>query len=99
MRGARFRAVDLSGARFQGVDLTRAAMRGVELVDVSIDGEIQNVTINGVDVAPLMEAELDPRCPDRSGCARSIRQGPARAGTSRLGPRMERLPPHEPGSR
>ena len=44
-------------------------MRGVELVDVDINGEIENVTINGVDVGPLVEAELDRRYPDRPGDA------------------------------
>jgi hypothetical protein len=40
-------------------------MRGVELVDVDIHGEIVNVSINGVDIAPLVVAELDRRYPDR----------------------------------
>ncbi len=40
-------------------------MRGVELVDVDIDGEIDRLRINGVDVTPLIEAELDCRQPDR----------------------------------
>jgi hypothetical protein len=65
LTGAQFFASDLSDARFQGVDLTRVTMRGVELVDAAIDGEIMNVTINGVDVGPLIEAELDRRHPDR----------------------------------
>jgi len=63
---ARLWAVDLSRSWLRGVDLTGAVMRGVELVDVSIDGEIQNVTINGVDIGPLVEAELDRRYPDRA---------------------------------
>lgn len=62
---ARFRDVDLSNARFQGVDFSGVVMRGVELVNVTIDGEVHNVTINGVDVAPLVNAELDRRFPDR----------------------------------
>jgi uncharacterized protein YjbI with pentapeptide repeats len=65
LTGAHFFASDLSEARFRGVDMTRVTMRGVELVDVDIDGEIVNVTINGVDVGPLIEAELDRRYPDR----------------------------------
>jgi hypothetical protein len=36
------------------------------LVDARIDGEIDNLTINGVDVAPLVNAELDRRYPDRA---------------------------------
>ena len=34
-------------------------MSGVELGDVRIEGEIKNLVINGVDVAPLVEAELE----------------------------------------
>jgi DinB superfamily/Pentapeptide repeats (8 copies) len=65
LTGAEFFASDLTDARLRGVDLTRVTMRGVELVDADIDGEILNVTINGVDVGPLIEAELDRRDPDR----------------------------------
>lgn len=65
MRDSEFRAVDLSGARLRGVDLVAVTMTGVELVDVRIDGELENVVINGVDVVPLINAELDRRDPDR----------------------------------
>ena len=65
LTGAEFRAVDLSGARLRGVDLRGVVMRGVELVDVDINGEIENLTINGVDVTPLIGAELDRRDPER----------------------------------
>ena len=65
LAGARFHLVDLSGARFEQSDLRGVVMRGVELVDVDIDGYVQNLTINGVDVVPLVEAELDRRHPDR----------------------------------
>jgi uncharacterized damage-inducible protein DinB len=41
-------------------------MRGVELVDVDLHGEIENLTINGVDIGPLVNAELDRRYPDRA---------------------------------
>src|SRR5215471_9196873 len=66
LSGAQLRAVDLAGARFHSVDLTGALMRGVELVNVDIHGEIVNVTINGVDIGPLITAELDRRDPDRA---------------------------------
>ncbi len=66
LSGAKFRSVDLAKARFRGVDLSGVVMRGVELVDVDIYGEIDNVTINGVDVAPLVNAELDRRYTDRA---------------------------------
>ncbi len=66
LSGARFWNSDLSGTRFREVDLTGAQMRGVELVNVEIYGEIENVTVNGVDIGPLVEAELDRRYPDRA---------------------------------
>ncbi|MCH5670743.1 DinB family protein [Streptomyces gilvus] len=65
MDGARFTAVGLNGARFRGCGLNHVVMRGVELVDTTIDGEIGNLVVNGVDVAPLVEGELDRRHPDR----------------------------------
>jgi hypothetical protein len=66
LSGAQLRAVDLTGARFRGVDLSGAMMRDVELVDVDISGEIENLTINGVDIGPLVDAELNRRYPDRA---------------------------------
>lgn len=66
LTGAEFRTVDLAHARFRGVDLREVVMTGVELCDVRIDGEFQNLVLNGVDVAPLVEAELDRREPDRA---------------------------------
>ena len=63
--GVRLRAVDLTDADFRGVDMTRVMMRGVELHDVAISGDIENLTINGVDIGPLVEAELDRRYPLR----------------------------------
>ena len=66
LSGADLFAVDLAGARFRGVDLSGVVMRGVELVNVDIHGEIMNVTVNEVDIGPLIEAELDRRYPDRA---------------------------------
>jgi hypothetical protein len=66
LTAAEFRAVDLSRARFRGVDLSGVVMRGVELADGRIDGEVVRLLVNGVDVAPLVEAELDRRHPDRA---------------------------------
>lgn len=66
LTGAEFWAVDLSRARFRGVDFSGVVMRGVECADVRIDGEIQNLVVNGVDVTSFVEAELDRRDPDRA---------------------------------
>lgn len=65
LNGAAFRDVDLSDAQIRGSELHRVRMRGVELVDVDIYGEVQNVVVNGVDIAPLVEAELNRRMPER----------------------------------
>jgi len=62
---ARFHDVDLTGARFNLVDLTGVTIRGAAVVNVEISGEIENLRVNGVDVVPLVEAELDRRHPDR----------------------------------
>lgn len=62
---ARFHDADLRGADFRLVDLTGARIRGAVLVDVDISGEIGGLRVNGVDVAHLVEAELDRRYPDR----------------------------------
>ncbi|MGO9558140.1 MAG: DinB family protein [Acidimicrobiales bacterium] len=66
LKGAEFRAVDLTDAQFRGVDLSGVVMRGVELHDADINGEIEHLTINGVDIGPLVNAELDRRYSHRS---------------------------------
>ena len=62
---SRFEEVDFSGSRFHNVYLRDTVIRGAWLQGVDIDGYIDGVTINGVDVGPLIEAELDRRDPDR----------------------------------
>ena len=66
LNDARLQDVDLSGADLRGVLLAGVRMRGVELCDVTISGELENVVVNGVDIAPLVEAELDRRMPERA---------------------------------
>jgi uncharacterized damage-inducible protein DinB len=61
---ARLRWVELTDSGVRNGAVRRVRLRGVELEDVEIDGELQNVVINGVDVAPLVEAELARRDPD-----------------------------------
>src|SRR5688572_27477747 len=60
-----FRAVDLRRSRFRGVAMDGVVMRDVDLVGVDITGEVVDLTINGVDVGPLIDAELDRRYPGR----------------------------------
>ncbi len=65
LTGARFHDVDLTNARFTAVDLTGVTIRGSELCNVDLYGDLDNVRVNGVDVVPLVEAELNRRYPDR----------------------------------
>ena len=74
LAAARFDDVDLSDARFEDVSFARAWIRNADLRDVVIrgalvgmdlDGDIQSLRVNGVDVVPFVEAELDRRYPDR----------------------------------
>jgi uncharacterized damage-inducible protein DinB len=64
LRDSRFTWVDLSGLDVRHAGFRDVRMRGVEIMDVEIDGELQNVVINGVDIAPLVEAEMARRDPD-----------------------------------
>lgn len=66
LSGAEIHMAYLNGTTFRAVNLSNVVMRGVELSDVDIHGEISNVTINGVAVAPLVDAELNRRYPDRA---------------------------------
>jgi hypothetical protein len=57
---------DFIGTRFRGTTFQNVRMRGVELVDVEITGYLRNVVVNGVDIVPLIDAELNRRMPDRA---------------------------------
>lgn len=65
LTGARFEEVDFSSAWFRNVYFKDVIMRGAWLENLDIDGGVMNVTINGVEIGPLIEAELDRREPDR----------------------------------
>jgi hypothetical protein len=61
---------DLRGARFAECDLSDVVMRGVEIAGMDIDApwlsEGLGLRVNGVDVTPFVEEELDRRFPGRS---------------------------------
>jgi hypothetical protein len=71
LRRAEFVDTNLRGARFVGADLSGVVMRGVEVQGADIDapwlldgnGSLQ---VNGVDVTPFVEAELNHRFPGRA---------------------------------
>lgn len=71
LQGAEFLDADLQGARFVGADLSGVVMRGVQVSGADIDapwlfdGE-SSFRVNGVDVAPFVEAELNRRFPGRA---------------------------------
>src|ERR1700750_3313900 len=52
-------------AEFREVSMVGARIMGSVLIDVEIDSLVQNLTVNGVDVVPLVEAERDRRHPER----------------------------------
>jgi hypothetical protein len=66
LTGTEFRAVNLTGVQFRSVLLQDAVLRGVEMRNVEISAELINVTVNGVDIGPLVEAELNRRYPERA---------------------------------
>ncbi|MEU7869992.1 DinB family protein [Dactylosporangium sp. NPDC049140] len=62
---------DLRGARFIGADLSGAVLRGVDLQGVEIESPWlfdagNTLIVNGVDVLPYVDAELDRRFPGRA---------------------------------
>lgn len=56
---------DYSGAWFRNGYFEGTHFRGAYLKDADIDGVVDGLRINGVDVAPLIEAELNRRFPER----------------------------------
>jgi hypothetical protein len=72
LRGAEFTGADLRGARFAEADMSGAVMRGVKAEGVDIDDPFlcdggSFLRVNGVDVIPFVEAELNRRFPGRAG--------------------------------
>ncbi len=71
LQGAQFVGTNLRGARFLRADLSGVVMRGVDVAGADIDAPWladgdSFLRVNGVDVVPLVEAELDRRFPGRA---------------------------------
>lgn len=79
LRDARFVDCQLDGAEFREVTLVGARFIGSVLIDVEIDALVQNLTVNGVDVVPLVEAELDRRHPERLALRPTDLEGASKA--------------------
>jgi DinB superfamily len=57
---------DLSGRVLHGMVLSGTKLLGVLMNGATIDGVITGLTVNGVEVAPLVDAELDRLHPERA---------------------------------
>lgn len=66
LRDTRVRRVWFTGADVRGGLVADSRLLGVDLHDVEITGELRNVVVNGVDIAPLVDAELNRRMPERT---------------------------------
>jgi hypothetical protein len=71
LQGAEFVDADLRGARFVEADLSGVVMRGVQVEGADIDAPWLSegesfFRVNGVDVIPFVEAELNRRFPGRA---------------------------------
>jgi hypothetical protein len=72
LQEATFTGTDLSDSRFVGANLSRVVMRGVGVPGLDIDSpwlfeDDSFLLVNGVDVLPFVDAELNRRFPGRAG--------------------------------
>ncbi len=63
--GERLDDADFSEARLHSVNFERTRITDGWLRDADISADIEGLRLNGVDVAPLVEAELDRQFPER----------------------------------
>src|SRR4030095_16242849 len=71
LQKAECRGVSLSGARFVESNLSGVVMRGVDIAGSDIDApwlfeDGSVLRVNGIDVAPFVDAELNRRFPGRA---------------------------------
>ena len=99
LRDSRFRNVDLSGTTIRGAVLTDVAITDSWIDRVRIEGQVRSLTVNGVDVAAYVEAELDRRTPERLELRADDAEGLRRAWAAAVAradetvARARRLPP------
>jgi hypothetical protein len=65
LSGSRFRNVNLTGTHIRSAFLNGLVISDAWIEDVRIDGNVQSLTVNGIDVTAYVEAELDRLHPDR----------------------------------
>jgi Pentapeptide repeats (8 copies) len=64
-QGSRVDDLDLSGVHLHGTNFEGARLTETYLMDADISGDIEGLRLNGVEIEPLVRAELDRRYPDR----------------------------------
>src|SRR5689334_1183476 len=83
LSGSEFRDTNLRRARFVESDLAGVVIRGCDVEGMEIDAPWLRfgapVTVNGVDVGPYVEAELNRRFPGREEQEATTPEGLARA--------------------
>jgi hypothetical protein len=63
--GSRVDDLDLSGVHLHGANLEGARLTETYLMGADISGDIEGLRVNGVEIEPLVRAELDRLQPDR----------------------------------
>jgi DinB superfamily/Pentapeptide repeats (8 copies) len=66
LKGAKFSGADLSGAQFRNVNLAGVKMVDAFLMNAHLSGMIEGLTVNDIEVAPLIVEEMKRRYPERS---------------------------------
>lgn len=64
-QGSRVDDLDLSGVHLHGTNLEGARLTETYLMHADISGDIEGLRLNGVEIEPLVRAELDRLYPDR----------------------------------
>ena len=64
-QGSRVDDLDLSGVHLHGANLEDARLTDAYLCRADISGDIEGLRVNGVEIEPLVQAELDRRFPER----------------------------------
>lgn len=64
-QGSRVDDLDVSGVHLHGANFDGAKLTDAYLCGADISGDIEGVRMNGVEIEPLVRAELDRRFPER----------------------------------
>ena len=65
LAGSRVDDLDLSGVHLHGANLEGARLTDAYLCGADVSGDIEGLRVNGVEIEPLVQDELDRRFPER----------------------------------